>query len=264
MYTDQHIHSSWSGDSETPASDQADRAIALGMERICFTDHHDPFVVSDVDFELDFKGYFEDMPKLREAYSGRLDIGIGVELGLQTHIADHLETLAKAYPFDLIIGSVHFVEGLDPYYPEYFKKYGDRAYALYFETVLENIRLMSCYDILGHLDYIVRYGKGFGLTYSYDEYSDLIDPILRIVIDGGKALECNTGGMSRGLSEPDPCYDVFRRYREMGGELITFGSDAHDPSTLGCYFDEAGAMLRDIGFRYYTVYRGRTPEMHKL
>ncbi|MBQ8979473.1 MAG: hypothetical protein IJ080_06920 [Oscillospiraceae bacterium] len=70
--------------------------------------------------------------------------------------------------------------------------------------------------------------------------------------------------MSRGLPEPNPCYDIFRRYRQMGGELITLGSDAHDPSTLGCYFEEAGEMLRSIGFTHYAVYHGRKPHMERL
>ena len=264
MYSDQHLHCIYSGDSETPAEDEVNKAVSLGMEHICFTDHHDPFVNSDIDFELDFPSYLDGIGKLRTAHADRIDIGIGLELGLQTHIKDHLVSLSEAYPLDFIIGSIHFVDGLDPYYPEYFVKYGKNAYTRYFETVLENLKIMSCFDSLGHLDYIVRYGKGSDLTYSYEEYAHLIDPILRILIDRGIALECNTGGMSRGLPEPNPCYDIFRRYRQMGGELITLGSDAHDPSTLGCYFEEAGEMLRSIGFTHYAVYHGRKPHMERL
>lgn len=262
MYSDQHLHSSFSGDSETPPAMQAEKGIALGMDRICFTDHHDPFVESDVDFDLDIPAYFPAMEKLREEYAGRIDIGIGIELGLQTHIADHLETYTS-YPFDLIIGSIHFVDGIDPYYPEYFSKYGSRAYTRYFETVYDCVKMMRCFDTLGHLDYIVRYG-GDDLTYSYREYADLIDPILRLIIDRGIALECNTGGMSRGLDEPNPCYDIFRRYHELGGELITIGSDAHDPSALGYRFADAGEALRAIGFTHYAQYHRREPRMLRL
>lgn len=264
MYADQHLHTSFSGDSETPPEEQAEKAIALGIERICFTDHHDHDVVSDIDFELDIPRYMAAMSELKKKYSGRLDIRTGIELGLQSHIADYLYKLTEKYPFDFVIGSVHFIDGLDPYYPEYFEKHGKNSYRLYFETLLRRIRKVKCYDSLGHLDYIVRYGAPHGLTYSYSEYGDYIDEILRQIISDGKALECNTGGLSRGLTEPNPCRDVFVRYRELGGELITLGSDAHSPETLGCCFDRCGAMLRDCGFKYYAVYEKRRPEMLSL
>jgi len=264
MYADQHLHTSFSGDSETPPEEQAEKAIALGMERICFTDHHDHDVVSDIDFELDIPRYMAAMSEFKKKYSGRLDIRTGIELGLQSHIADYLYKLTEEYPFDFVIGSVHFIDGLDPYYPEYFEKHGKNSYRLYFETLLRRIRKVKCYDSLGHLDYIVRYGAPHGLTYSYSEYGDYIDEILRQIISDGKALECNTGGLSRGLTEPNPCRDVFVRYRELGGELITLGSDAHSPETLGCCFDRCGAMLRDCGFKYYAVYEKCRPEMLSL
>ena len=111
---------------------------------------------------------------------------------------------------------------------------------------------------------IARYGGPYGLTYSYREYADSIDPILKKVIDCGKALECNTGGMSRGLSDPNPSFDVLRRYKELGGELITLGSDAHSPDTLGYEFDKVGDILKSIGFRYYAVFRNRRPCMYPL
>ena len=110
MYADQHLHTSFSGDSETPPEEQAEKAIALGMERICFTDHHDHDVVSDIDFELDIPRYMAAISELKKKYSGRLDIRSGIELGLQSHIADYLYKLTEEYPFDFVIGSVHFIE----------------------------------------------------------------------------------------------------------------------------------------------------------
>ncbi|MBQ5311989.1 MAG: histidinol-phosphatase HisJ family protein, partial [Oscillospiraceae bacterium] len=230
MYTDAHLHSMFSGDSETPPEMQIEKAISLGMKRICFTDHHDPLVDSVEDFELDYDAYFPKMQELKEKYANIIDIGIGVELGLQPHITDVLQDIEGKYPFDFIIGSIHFVDGYDPYYPEYFGLYGERGYMRYYETTLECVQKAPCFDSMGHLDYIARYGGMFGQEYSYKKYADIIDSILRLLIGSGKALECNTGGMSRGLPEPNPCYDVLRRYRELGGELITIGSDAHDPS----------------------------------
>lgn len=264
MFPDCHLHTSFSGDSDTPPEEQIKKAVSLGMNTICFTDHHDHDVVSDIDFELDIPAYMDEMKRLKEKYSGSIEILCGIELGLQNRIADYLDELTEKYSFDYVIGSVHFVDGLDPYYPEYFEKYGKDSYRLFFETTLRRIQRIKCYDSLGHLDYIVRYGAKHGMTYSYAEYSDIIDTILRQLIDDGKALECNTGGLSRGLSEPNPCTDVLKRYRELGGILVTMGSDAHTPETLGCKFNECSELLKRCGFEYAAVYRERTPQMIKL
>ena len=76
---------------------------------------------------------------------------------------------------------------------------------------------------------------------------------MKLLIENGKCLECNTGGIRYGLGDTNPCADVFRFYRELGGELITIGSDAHTPKTLGIGFEQCREMLKGYGFRYYTV-----------
>ena len=264
MYADCHIHTSFSGDSDTPPAEQIERAISLGMKRICITDHHDYDVVSDIDFNLDLPEYFKELSRLREEYKDRIEISAGVEMGLQSHISGYLEELSEKYPFDFIIGSVHFVDGFDPYYDEYFDTHENNAYERFFEVTQSRIKKISCFDSLGHLDYIVRYGQKRGFSYSYGEFADLIDPILGVLIDKGKALECNTGALARGMTEPNPCKEIFLRYRELGGELVSLGSDAHSPESLGVAFEMAGEMLKNCGFKYYAVYKDRKAEMLRL
>lgn len=264
-YADQHLHTSFSGDSETPPEKQIERALSLGMSEMCFTDHHDYDMKSDVDFNLDFDAYIPEMQRLKEKYSPVIDISVGVELGLQLHIADYLDELTKKYScLDFIIGSNHVIDGIDPYFPVFFETNGADSYERFFKVTLERIRRIKCYDSLGHLDYIVRYGKKHGLTYSYAEYADYIDEILRQLITDGKALECNSGAFSRGMDEPNPCTDVLKRFRKLGGELVTLGSDAHSPETLGDRFSECGEILKSCGFKYYAVYKKRKPEMRVL
>lgn len=261
-YADQHFHTSFSGDSDTPPEEQIKRALSLGMTEICVTDHHDYDMVSDVDFNLDFDAYYAKMCELKQKYGGIVDISIGVELGLQLHIAEYLDELVQKYGWlDFIIGSHHVIDGIDPYFPEFFEKHGADSYERYFKVTLERIKRIKCYDSLGHLDYIVRYGQKYGLSYSYRKYSDYIDGILRVLVSDGKALECNSGAFSRGMDEPNPNTDVLRRFKELGGELITLGSDAHTPETLGDRFDYCGELLKNCGFKYYAVYKKRKPEM---
>lgn len=265
MFADTHLHTSFSGDSETPPEHQLERAIELGMTSLCFTDHHDYDLKSDVDFSLDIKAYLGAMRELREKYREKIHIGIGVELGLQLHIADYIGSISDTLgEMDFVIGSNHAVDGLDPYFPEYFELNGTNSYQRYFEATLKRIKRIKDFDSLGHLDYIVRYGAKRGLSYSYKEYADVIDEILKQIIYDGKALECNSGALSRGMSETNPCADVLRRYRELGGELVTLGSDAHTPDTLGYKFDECADLLRGCGFKYIAFYEKRKPIMQKL
>ncbi len=264
MYADQHIHTSFSGDSDTQPEIQIEKAISLGMKEICITDHHDYDVISDINFNLNLPLYFSSLNEFIEKYKRDIIIHKGIELGYQHHISEYMQKLTEEYSFDFVIGSVHFINGLDPYYPEYFNKYGSSSYELYFKNVYDMVNDIDCYDSLGHLDYIVRYGREYGLKYSYSQYSDYIDEILKKVISVGKALECNTSALSKGMNEPNPCRDVFVRYKELGGELITIGSDAHSPEFLGGCFDTVGEMLKKCGFNYYFIYKERKPCAHKL
>ncbi len=265
MLCDFHLHTSFSGDSDTPPEDQILKAAALNMPRICVTDHHDMDVVSDCDFTLDLPKYFPAMEALREQYRDQIRIEIGIELGLQNHIAQKLHETAVSYPFDFIIGSCHFIDGQDPYFPAFFQGKSEKeAYRRFFEVTLKRVEKLDCFDSLGHLDYVVRYGPAKNRYYDPKEYFDIIEPILRILVHRGKALECNTGGLHYGLGHPNPCEEILRRYRELGGELITVGSDAHVPSRLGYDFDYVRDLLKACGFSHYTVYHQRKPEFLPL
>ena len=126
------------------------------------------------------------------------------------------------------------------------------------------MQTLDCFDSYGHLDYVVRYGPARNLNYSYEAYQDLIDPILKTLIEKGKGLECNTGGLRYGLGHPNPCEDILRRYRQLGGEILTIGSDAHSPEQVGYGFQTASRLLAACGFRYYTVFHRRKPEFLPL
>lgn len=261
MLPDSHIHTEFSGDSSTPARVQIERCLALGMRELCITDHHDyDSGQTKEEFLLDFDTCLPLLRQLRSEYKNQIRVCIGVELGLQLHIRDYLETLADSLDVDYIIGSSHFIDRMDPYFPEFFEGRSEQeAYRRYFEVTLKRIEAINCFDSLGHLDYIVRYGPAANRNYSYKAYQDYIDPILKTLIQKGKALECNTAGFRYGLGHPNPSEDVLRRYRQLGGELVTLGSDGHSPEAIGYGFDMARDILSDCGFRYIAVYHQRKP-----
>ena len=260
---DSHLHTSFSADSKTAPRDQILSAVSAGLSHMTFTDHYDPdFPEGDLDFTFDIDTYFHTLAELKEEFAGKIDIGIGIELGAQPHIPGMLNELASGYPFDFVINSTHLVKRIDPYDTRiYFRDRTEKeGLRLYFEEVLANLNVFEDYDSAGHIDYAFRYLPSHSRDYApYPEYGDVLDEILKTVIDKGKCLEINTAGLKTGLTFAHPHPEILKRYRELGGELITTGSDAHNPAQIGKYFDVTGDLLTNLGFRYYAVFRNRKP-----
>ena len=276
IQADMHMHTWFSTDSEACPRDMADEAVRKGLKTICFTDHFDK---EDLEWGeegiLDVEAYFVEMQKLQEEYAGKLNIRIGIELGLRTYLKDYYEELTKKYPFDFVIGSVHNVpykkdaEGnilyTDPAAEKLFTDRTDKeAYRLMMETTLENVRTSDCFQTLGHLDYVVRYGKSREKEYSYTDYADIIDEILKLLIEKEKGLEVNSAGLKYGLPFAHPHPDVLKRYRELGGEIITIGADAHKPEHIAYDFAKAEEILKSCGFKYYTEFFEQKPVFKQL
>ncbi len=263
-FFDSHMHSSFSVDSEAPMEEMILQAAAAGHPGICFTEHLDPDYPETPDgadySKLDLLSYRGTLTFLREKYAGMIRVNYGIELGLQPHLAGQFASLTESEPFDFVIGSSHVLDGEDPYYPSYYENRREEdVYRRYFEYELENIRAFPKFDVYGHLDYIVRYGPQKNRNFSYEAYQDVIDPVLRELVSRGIGLEINTGGLSNGLGTTNPCPDILKRYRALGGEIITTGSDAHRPEDIGRHFDLARDILLDCGFRYCTVFEERRP-----
>lgn len=263
MNSDFHIHSSFSGDSDTPMRDMLEQGIRLGLSVMCFTEHYDEdYPIECGEFSLDTDAYHQTLLTLKEKYKDRIEVLFGIELGMQSHLSDIYAAFTKIYPFDYVIASQHLLDHADPYYPSFWaNRSGSDVICRYFEETLQNLKIMKDYDTLAHLDYIVRYAGPDRDRYSYRAYADYIDPILRYLIEQGKCLEVNTAGLKYGLGHPNPREDVLQRYRELGGELITIGSDGHKPEHLAYAFDVLPELLTSLGFRYHCIFRQRKAEM---
>lgn len=266
MFWDQHMHCNFSGDSDALPEDMIKAGIAHGLSGICFTDHLDYDYPEEPNiFLLDFDNYFKALSDLRKKYADKISVNIGIELGLQPQAAGQNLAVAKKYPFDFIIGSSHVVNHMDPYYPEFFaERNEDEAYMEYFESVLENINSCVDFDVYGHIDYVVRYGPNKNAFYTYEKFKDIIDEILTQLISKGKGIEVNTGGFKYGLGHPNPTEDIIKRYRELGGEIITMGADAHVPEYVAYEFDKTAQIIKNCGFKYYTVFKNRKAEFIPL
>lgn len=263
---DCHLHTAFSGDSATPPEDMAERAMEIGLSGITVTDHldlhyrHDPGL-----FDLDIPAYRTAISALSRKYnSPAFKILLGVEVGLKEECAEENRRIVQENPFDFVIGSIHEVDGADPYYPEFYEgKTAEEAINSYFDTMLTNIRTFPDFDALGHLDYIARYTARYcgplEGTLTYEKYAEKIDPVLGWLVQNGKALEVNTGSFRNNMVEPNPSYIILKKYFDMGGREITLGADAHTPATIADHFTEVAAALQEIGFTYYSVFKERRP-----
>lgn len=267
MYCDFHTHTRFSSDSEALPESQIEKALSLNMKKICITDHMDIDFPEkyNLPFVFDYDEYYQYLQHLKEIYYGKIEILTGVELGIQPHLKDTLTAYTAEHAFDFIIGSTHLVNRIDTYYPEFWENSSEHdMLTKYFEEVLLNLHTFSGFDVIGHIDYVVRYTPSKGMLYNCRDYSEIIDEILRFAIGNGIGIECNTSKMGIGALHCNPHEDIIKRYKELGGEIITLGSDSHQPEHLANKFTEAGDLLKNAGFKYYTVFKNRKPEFLPL
>ncbi|MCR5419654.1 MAG: histidinol-phosphatase HisJ family protein [Lachnospiraceae bacterium] len=274
MLADYHLHSSHSEDSQAPLEEQIEAGILAGLKYMCFTEHMDKDwpdaqtgekTTDHRPFEVDTKAYYEHFLKCREKYKGRMELLFGIEYGFQPHLREHNEAYIKKYPFDFVIGSLHLLDGVDVYYPDIYEEIGEKeAYRRYFERVLESICLFDGYDVYGHIDYIVRYGPKKNEEFFYGDHAEVLEEILAQLIKRGKGIEINTAGFRKLGNAPNPGIDILKRYHDLGGEIITVGSDAHEPRYVAAEFERARKLLLELGYTHYCIFKERRPEFYDL
>ena len=240
MIFDSHIHTKFSADSKMTAAEVLTRAEELNLG-VVFTEHFDYGVTND-DGEFTFNpaAYMSEYKNLRGD-----KVRLGVEIGLRKVArAVNADFLAQA-DFDFVIGSIHLVDDLDIYYPEF---YADKdkatAYQKYFQQMAEEIKLAD-FDALGHIDYICRAAPYDNPEIDYPTFKPLIDAVLKIVVERGKILELNTRRFDKSLAV-EQLVPVYKKYRELGGRFVTIGSDAHRVGAVGNYFERALEFIHEL------------------
>lgn len=264
-YIDNHVHSTNSHDGKSSITDYINAMEDKNIEKITFTEHYDIYDgiktnLKTIDMESYYKNYLEAKAKTDK------NINFGLEIGLQPHIKKQVSELTDKYPFDFIIGSSHITCGKDIAMDNSFfdNLTREEAYLKYFKEVLQNIKTFDEFDVYGHIDYIVRYG-GFPNKYiDYLEFKDILDEILTTLIKKDKGIEVNTSGFRYNINNPHPNIKIIKRYKELGGKIITIGSDAHNTNDLAKNFDDVFEILESCGFNEYTTFKNRTPQFVKI
>ena len=262
---DYHLHTSFSPDSEAPMEAMILTAINKGLSEIAITDH--------VDFDFkhytapDYDAYIPYFNDLKAKYQDKISIILGAEIGLENNWADNINDFTSKYSFDFIIGSSHSTSTMDLYFDrlKYFEnKSKKQAYSTYFEEMLKNINTCNDFNVYGHLDFISRYGIYEDNSLNYSDYADIIDQCLTSLISKNKGIEINTSGFKYGINDNYPSVDIIKRYKELGGSIITVGSDSHNPEYVGSHIDAAYQILKNAGYNYVTTFKDQKPNFVKI
>lgn len=269
MYTaDYHTHSAASPDGHMTVSELAQAAIDHGLDEVCITDHVDTIIWGSQAprDSFEWSPLLEQLTQARRVYGDRLVIRLGAELGEAYMAFDRAEKLLAAAPeLDFVIGSVHMAgerfQNFDLYYIEKSTEaYYDEVIDSYLDTALA-LAQWGRFSVLGHLTLPLRYiNETHHMHMTFRNHHDKCAALFRALIDRGLGIECNT---NRG-NTPLPDRDLLRLYHDMGGEIITLGSDAHDARYVGCAIREGQELLRQCGFRYFTTFDGGKPAFVKL
>jgi histidinol-phosphatase (PHP family) len=245
---DYHIHSNFSFDSKAQPREICEAALLSNVDEIAITDHYSfaPYSPNYLHFQPE--GYFQIWHDLQREYTGHLTVRIGLELDEFANFPDMSNQLVHQYPWDFVIGSTHDLEGGT--LRTYLRKYRDqeRATHAYYEALYQAIHIGD-FDVLAHFDLIKRYivDEGYPLM-SSDSFLSLIDRLFSLIIKQEIALEVNTSGLFQACQSPFPSLALLERYYQLGGRLITLGSDAHAPKDLIRGFDLVIPQLQKIGF----------------
>jgi histidinol-phosphatase (PHP family) len=264
---DCHVHSHFSGDSKININDALIKAKEIGLKGISFTDHIDyDYPQNDnILYELDMEKYNSEMEKQKENNNEYFKVFKGVEVGVQSHVIEKIIKTVKENQFDIVIASIHVIEKKELHNGDFCKnKSKNEAYRQFFEKTNEILAKFNEFDILGHIDFIRRYGNYAETSLDYMQFFDVVDPILKLLIRNQKGLEINTSGFRYGLKDTLPSISVIKRFRELGGEILTVGSDAHNTKDIGFMLDYAKEMAVNAGFRYLAHFENRKVFFDKI
>jgi histidinol-phosphatase (PHP family) len=250
---DGHIHTKFSTDSKMTIEAAIKRANELNLG-IITTEHIDFNCPVPGEFIFDVDKYFKEYSKYRNN-----KVLLGVEIGMIDDRTVENEKVASSYPFDYVIGSIHIIDNIDIYYNDFYDGRNKKeSYEHYFKYMLHCIKSHSFVDSLGHIDYIARYANYDDKELYYDDFSDHIDEILKTVVENGIALELNTRRLNNKEAVKN-LQKIYKRYYQLGGKIITVGSDAHSVDSIGCNFNKAKVIAESCNVKI-VYFKERNPE----
>lgn len=287
MYADYHLHCEYSDDSNEPMENQIQEAITLGLDEMCFTDHVDYGIKRDWDdpegiiirhaiehgkevdlvlANVNYPKYFEALNMYQKKYASSISIKKGLEFGIQSITVDAYEKLYASYQDDLdfILFSMHQVNNLEFWTQDFQKGKTQKEYNdEYYKEIYQTMQMFHHYSCLAHLDLMARYDEN-GI-YPFENEKDIIAEILKYAIRDGKGIEINTSSWKYGLKDTQPSRAILKLYKDLGGKIITVGSDAHETKYLASHIKDAYAISKnEIGINEICTFDHMQPIFHKI
>lgn len=291
MYYDYHSHTAHSDDCDIPMDAMIEAAIKKGVAEYAITDHFDPdYPDPEFPFEIEFDEYYKDLSEVPQKFADRIKVIKGLEIGIQ-----HGATLEKCkaepknFPYDFIIGSFHCFNGDDLYKADYNSMKPEDILPSFYEYCYDCLLDFDDFDVLGHINVIDRYipfeadyrcyrlglepdsdlefppeAPPKAMAISYAKSMEIVEAIFKLLIGRGQGIEINTSSFRYQTGDTSPAAEMLHLYCDLGGEVLTIGSDAHFPEHIAYNFDYVVEMAKDFGFRYFTTYSKRQPVMLPL
>lgn len=286
MRADYHLHCEFSDDSFEPMEKQVEQAIRIGLDEMCFTDHVDYGIKKDWsegDIEwrdgdpymnipsmplanVDYPQYFHKLSQMQKLYQGKIVIKQGLEFGVQTITVDKYQKLYETYQdqLDFILLSMHQINNKELWNQDFQTGLSQKEYnEAYYREIYEVQKVYKDYSVLAHLDLLNRYDLNG--VYPFELVEEYIAEILKLAIRDNKGIELNTSSWKYHLKDTQPSRKILKLYKDLGGTILTVGSDAHTTEHLGDHLDAGYAILRDeIGFKEFCTFDKKIPIFHKL
>ncbi len=288
MRADYHVHCEFSDDSRERMETQIEKALELGLDEICFTDHvdygikkdwsegniiwrggdtlNDPNAKKEPMANVNYPEYFAKIDRMRETYKDRITIRKGLEFGIQTITVKQYEDLFSRYrdQLDFVLLSMHQVNDLEFWTQDFQRGKTQKEYnEEYYREIYEVQKIFKDYSVLAHLDLIVRYDNEG--VYPFEEVKDMVAEILKTAIADGKGIELNTSSWKYGLADTQPSRAILKLYKDLGGRIITVGSDAHKSGRIYDHVEEGCRILKEeIGFEEICAFDHMVPVFHSI
>lgn len=258
------MHSNNSTDGKDSIMKMSQTAVNKGLNEIAISDHFEPTLGNEAYPWYNAEKIFSEIREANELLHNKIKIKAAVELGQPHLYPEHSTKLIETYQYDYVLASAHkMADNTDFSELHYTKENLDDCCSLYL-TELENLTRWNKFDCLGHLDLVKRYSANFHLRARLMDYQEKLEHVLKMIIYNGKGIEINTSGLRQTSRECLPDFDIISFYRQLGGEIITIGSDAHNCEDIGKGVLNAIELLAKAGFHYITVFENRMPSMLKI
>ena len=277
MLADYHVHCMFSDDSWYAPEKVCADAFRLNLDEICFTDHVDYGIKPDWDnplsakliegarvLNVDYDAYFPYIERLRDEWAGRLTVKCGLEFGVQTHTIPQFNALWEKWcdRLDFTLLSIHQVGDAEFWTGEFQEGRSQQEYnRAYYQELYDVTTTFEHWSVLAHLDLIKRYDPAGILDFPANR--DLVAATLEHVIAQGKGIELNTSSVRYGLKDSQPAREILELYRDLGGTVLTIGSDSHEPAHLGAYLRHFQHYLADMGFEGFCTFDKGNPTFRR-